>query len=173
MIRKFIFLFLFFTSMGYSTNEINITQKDGIEFEAKTNIFVTVKGSGAFLNGNINMDNKFVSGNFSVKLDDFKTGDDSRDEHLKKTFDVEKHPIAIFKFENVPYKEGDFPFSGDLSLKGKSKPINGICSKNQKKIECNFEVKQSDYGLKIPESIATKLGAKVNDTIKCKAIFSL
>lgn len=176
MVKTLISIFFLISLTSYAVDEakeITISQKNGVEFRAETNIFVTVKGYGPILDGKVKLDKDLASGEFSIQLDQFKTDDEARDKHLQETFDVKKHPLAVLKFENVRFKDGNFSFKGDLSIKGKSKESKGSCFKKSNNIACNFIVKQSDYGLKIPESIATKLGAKVDDEIKVKVNFNI
>ena len=166
-------LFWTLTSYAKSDQEIVVSAKNAVSFKAETNIFVTVEGTGPILDGKVSLSEDVVSGEFSVQVDQFKTGDDERDEHLKETFEAKKYPLASLKIDKVKYREGKFPFKGDLKIKDKSKHVEGECSKKAKAIECKFVVKQSDYGLKIPQTIATKLGAKVDDKIDVKVNFSI
>ncbi len=53
------------------------------------------------------------------------TGHDDRDAHLKSAdfFDVENHPVITFKSTKVEWKGNEGTVTGDLTVKGVSRPI--------------------------------------------------
>ena len=62
---------------------------------------------------------------FSGELSSLDTGNSDRDNHLKSAdfFDVEKFPTMDFKSTSVEKDGDDYIISGDLTIKGETKPV--------------------------------------------------
>ena len=110
-----------------------------------------------------------------LDLDNFKTGIDLRDEHMKEKYlEVAKYPkakLTITKvdfpldWEKNPTKFSDREFTGTLNLHGKDAQIKGTHSMNEKNIsEAQFKINLNDHNIEIPNY----LGIKVVDIITVK-----
>lgn len=143
------------------------SKNNSVEFNASGNPgFIRIAGSGAFLSGNVFGDNKGFSAKFSVFIDDFKTGIELRDKHLKEKYlETKKYPYAILAVENLSgFKEGEsFPWQGKLTLKNNTKPVNGVATVKGNTLSAKFKISLADY----PEiGIPSYLGVTVAETIE-------
>jgi polyisoprenoid-binding protein YceI len=61
-----------------------------------------------------------------VDLSSLTTGDEQRDAHLRSPdfFDIEKYPTMTFKTTSIKPDGDDFILTGDLTLAGKSRPVD-------------------------------------------------
>ena len=117
----------------------------------------------------------------SVPVVSMKTGIDLRDEHMRSPgwLDVEKFAAISFASDNVTKdEEGNWVAPGTFTMHGVSRKMivmvaikeipeelaekAGMGSGEWLKISTSFEVKLSDFGVKIPGMAA----AKVNDSWK-------
>jgi polyisoprenoid-binding protein YceI len=140
----------------------------------------------------IDIDNLAKSkGKVTVDLTHLKTGIDLRDEHLRSEtwLNTEEYPDAIFKLEKISGanslsdgKETDVKLHGTFTVHGVTKEIvadgeltyfkesertkNRIAG-NLLKVNTNFEIKLSDYGIEIPSMVV----GKVDEVIKVSAMF--
>ena len=159
-------------------------QRTNITFESETD-FETVLGSSNELRGSAVAD--FESGEARIELEvpvaSLRTGIDLRDEHLRSPMwlDAEKYGTISFVSERAKKVgrnrwrvEGTFTFHGvsrqittvvdvreipsDLAAKA------GLENGEWIRITVPFEIKLSDFGVKIPDMAA----AKVNDTWKVR-----
>lgn len=117
-------------------------------------------------------------GTFVTKLDDFKTGIDLRDEHMKKKYlETDKHPDAVltiepFSLDTSTNKEVDF--KGKLSLHGVDQPVTGTAKLMVKDsghivvVDAAFPIKLSDFKIDIPRYS----GITVAEDVNVKAHFS-
>jgi hypothetical protein len=151
--------FVLFSSFAKGDVKFTIAAKTGpVEFD--------VLGEGPAVEKDIQIVGETVSGIFRAKLADFKTGMGARDEHLKLTLETEKFPLATLKVENLPFKQGDFPFSGLLELHGVAKMVEGTATMKDKNVKAEFKINKKDFKIDIPDGIMKRLGANVKDDIK-------
>lgn len=114
----------------------------------------------------------------TVKADSVDTGNNMRNDHLKKPeyFNVEKFPTLTFKSTKVEKTEkGEFKVTGDFILLGVSKsievevegsgPVEGMKKEVRRGGETEFTIKRSDYGMK--EGVGP-----VGDEVKITLAFS-
>jgi polyisoprenoid-binding protein YceI len=110
-----------------------------------------------------------------VELDQFKTGIDMRDDHMKEKYlETKKYPQAKLTipalkittlWEKDPKDLKDQDFSGTLNLHGKDVPVQGTFNLSSKLlVNAEFKIKISDYGIEVPEF----MGAKVAETVTIK-----
>ena len=155
--------------------------------EARTNIaFVseadleTIHGRTNKMTGSVTVDatGKKASGTLRVAVADLRTGIDQRDEHLRgaQWLDAAKFPgidLQIVSAEQGA-NERSWSFTGKLTIKGQTREIKAEASViafdpaqtrgtlgagEWVRVRARFDVKLSDYGVKIPQMV----GSKVND----------
>jgi polyisoprenoid-binding protein YceI len=135
--------------------------------------FLKINGKEGKLVGQIQLEGTNYKGSFETKLDDFVTGIELRDEHMKETYlETAKYPTAKMLVD-MPTKvlalqSGEIrtPFQGTLALHGVTKQIKGDADlKLAGKVltfNASFEIELDDYNIKIP----TYMGVKVANTVK-------
>jgi polyisoprenoid-binding protein YceI len=175
------YLFLTTSSISFGDEEpvikkIQIKSQDAVTFKVEADVKVmslTIVGQDVDLEGSVELDKDMATGQFKIDLSQFKTGLSSRDEHLMKTFEVDKYQFAYLQFKDVKFVEGEFPFRGLMKLHGVSKEVAGVAFKKGKDIKATMIVKKSDFNLDVPDSIAKKLGAKVAEKVEIEVKFSI
>lgn len=171
------------------TFAVNSTGGSRVTFESdapvESIVGVTTSVSGSFTT---DLDApKKSRANVVVNLTTMKTGIDKRDAHMRSPdfLDTKKHPNATFDLTKIDIK-GDPRASGGatalgtgtLTIKGTTKEIQvpvkvafrALDDKLKKlgfkgdvlRVTGDFEIKLSDYGIKVPDM----LGQKVSNTIK-------
>ena len=125
------------------------------------------EAENAKLRGNIKVEGeKYSAEELWLKVDDFKTGIDLRDEHFKKHLGLEKSPKITLKKIVAENAQG----TGLLSVNGVEKNIHFSLKKiSDKKIQANFTVKNSDF--KLPS--ANYMGVGVEDDVVVEAVIDL
>jgi polyisoprenoid-binding protein YceI len=159
-------------------------QKSDVEFFAvgKPSL-LKINGTGGKLIGNLELEKNQIKGRLKVKLDEFTTGIDLRDRHMKEKYlETAKFSEAWIEVEKIDLPE-DFlsvkkvysavPFQGKLSLHGVEKSIKGTAdvdtSKDGPSVSTEFKVLVSDFKIDIP----TYLGIKVADEVTIKTRMNL
>ena len=140
----------------------------------------------------INLDNLEQSkGRVTVDLSHLKTGIDLRDEHLRSEtwLNTDKYPDAVFELKMISGassltdgKETEVKLHGSFTVHGVTKDIvadgeltyfkesdrtKKRIAGNLLKVNANFEIKLSDYGIEIPGMVA----GKVDENIKVSTNF--
>lgn len=130
-----------------------------IGFKVKHLMISTVSGEfGSYSGALIAEGDSFeaASVEFSADVNSISTGNEQRDGHLKSPdfFDAENHPAISFKSNGFSKKgENEFEMTGDLSIRGLSKPV---------KLAVEFAgIVQDPYG-------NTKAGFSINGKINRK-----
>lgn len=109
---------------------------------------------------------KYSAAELWLKVDDFKTGIDLRDEHLKKHLGLEKTPKITMK--NISAENGTG--TGTLSVNGVEKSVQFTYKKEtEKKLRAEFKVKNSDF--KLPS--ANYMGVGVEDEVHVETVIDL
>jgi polyisoprenoid-binding protein YceI len=137
--------------------------------------FLHINGESAKLGGTADWADGSISGNFTVALDGFVTGIDMRDEHMKaKYLETGKFPQATLAVAKVAAPgAGTVDFTGDLTLKGVTKPVKGTLTlKNgpaDGKVEGDaaFALALTDF----PVGVPTYMGITVADKVDVTAHF--
>lgn len=127
--------------------------------------FLTIDGKGGHVDGTV--DDK-GAGRLTVKLADFDTGLELRNDHMKnKYLEVAKFPEASLVVKTFTGSE----FDGDLTLKGQTKPVHGVAKIEGGKLRAGFTLKLSDYpaigvptfkGVGVQDEVAISVEARVN-----------
>jgi len=104
---------------------------------------------------------------FEFTLNELSTGIDLRDEHMKEKYlDVKEYPTAILKFrqqdKSILSFEDKKTLEGTLSLHGQTRAILIEAQKKGNRIQAYYEIKLSDFGIKIPEWAGVTIADKVS-----------
>jgi polyisoprenoid-binding protein YceI len=173
VVLLFVFTSSFSPAQAKEAYEINA--KKAVKFTVDADVMmvdVTVIGEGADLTGKVEVLDGKASGQFVVDVTQFKTGMSSRDEHLQIALKSDKYKLSYLTFKDVKMQEGEYPFAGKLKLHGVEKPVSGIVQQKGKNVEASFIIKRKDFGIEIPATIMTKVGATVNDKVKIDISFT-
>ncbi len=139
-----------------------------------------INGEKGKLTGQIVLRGGALHGQLDVAMNDFTTGIDLRDRHMKETYlETGKFPNArlIFDGTTIPgiQEQGNFkvesaPFRASLELHGQRKPIEGEASISRSgavaQVDAKFKVKLSDYGIQIPKYLGITVAEDVTIEIK-------
>lgn len=178
-------IILLLIPMSWAAVQVDLAQqKSDVEFFAigKPSL-LKINGTGGKLIGNLELDKNQVKGRLKVNLDDFTTGIDLRDRHMKEKYlETAKYSEAWIEVDKIDLPENFLtvkkvysavPFQGKLSLHGVEKPIKGTAdvdtSKDSPSISTEFKVLVSDFKIDIP----TYLGIKVADEVTIKTRMNL
>ena len=139
--------------------------------------FLRIKGEGASLNGSAELADGAVKGSFKVVLADFKTGIDMRDQHMKEKYlEVGKFPEATLLIDPIKVSlsgNESADFTGQFTMKGKSKAVKGtakLTSQGDKVDgEAKFSISLADYDVGIPSHLGVKVAEEVEITVKIMA----
>ncbi|MCH5600357.1 YceI family protein [Niabella ginsengisoli] len=99
-----------------------------VGFKVKHLVISTVSGKFKTFEGTIEAENEDFSDakiSFSADIDSIDTGVTDRDGHLKGAdfFEAEKYPKLTFQSTNIVKNGDDYKVTGDLTLKGVTKPV--------------------------------------------------
>ena len=98
-----------------------------VEFIGRHLVFTKVRGRFTDVAGQVTISEDPTASSVEVTLNSssVNTGHDDRDGHLKSAdfFDVENHPAITFKSTKVEWNGNEGTVTGDLTVKGVSKPI--------------------------------------------------
>lgn len=137
--------------------------------------FLRINGKDAKLTGTATSEGTTWKGDFETKLDEFNTGIETRDEHMKKKYlETDKFPTAklawtaaIASFDAAQ----DVPFEGTLTLHGVEHKVSGkakvepASDKKKVKVEVTMPIKLSDFKIEVP----TYLGVTVAEEVEVRA----
>ena len=164
----------FLTSL--QANWDSISQQGLIQFEAVGKpAMIKIKGEAKQFITQIKNEQNGINLTAELDLSTLSTGIDLRDEHMKENYlEVNKFPKAKLKINqlltegitglNLPTVKNK-TFAGTLELHGKSVPINGEFTIDEKNMTmAEFKIKLSDFDIKIPEYLGIKVAELV--TIK-------
>ncbi|MFT3853950.1 MAG: YceI family protein [Ilumatobacteraceae bacterium] len=113
------------------------------------------------------------------------TGDEGRDDHLRAGdfLEVEAHPTMTFVSTSITPDGGDYSLSGDLTIKGVTKPVtwelefNGVATDPWGGTRAGFsaetEVNRKDWGLDynaVLEAGGVLIGEKVKLSLEIEAV---
>lgn len=98
--------------------------------------------------GTLTVDGDSVWGDITVALASCKTGDDTRDAHMREAFDTAGHPLVTFVAKKGPLA-GRQPVEGVLKIKGDSAPATASCtlqgSARERTAACSITVDLRKY----------------------------
>jgi len=168
------------STVAVASKNIKFKSEDGkTEFTAIGKpAMIKIAGEGDGPEGFATFDKNIVQMKVKVNLTKMTTKIELRDEHMKnKYLEVQKFPTAELIIKDLSLKQSvesltenfvEVPFSGDLTLHGKTKMVEGVASvaKKGKVVLIN-----ADFSIKIMEHLDTLpswAGIKVADEVKIK-----
>jgi polyisoprenoid-binding protein YceI len=166
----------------------NLDQGEGsIEFVAVGKPkAIKIIGKGAAPKGQLRWDLGKGSGKVTFAMGSLDTGIKLRSDHMKKYYlETEKYPEAVLQLSSVSLPstkaQGDFsleniPFMAQLSLHGITKPIKGTATIKRDgtnlEIESEFEIKITDFKIKVPEYMGITVADEVQIQVHSKSPIS-
>lgn len=164
-------LFLFYSSSAFAGS---LAVKSGdITFIAKaTPGFLTIEGTKGKVTGQLQKNGTKITGELRTKLDDFTTGMDLRDSHMKEKYvETAKYPEAVLKLTSFEVNdkgeanEGT-PFKGSLLFHGVEKPVEGTASVVKDgsgyKITADFAISLKNFNFEVPNYKVVKVKDEIN-----------
>lgn len=132
-----------------------------------------IKGKGAVVGGNLEMDGNKPKGRFEVDLNAFNTGINLRDRHMKEKYlETAKYPKAVVEIDSLDLPAGWAPgkdaenvkFKGKLTLKDVTKPIEGLAkiSGASMATEAKFTINLQEF----PVGVPSYMGVTVADAVE-------
>lgn len=177
MKRLAVCILFFFSPFVWSAVLYDVGQGAQASFEAIGRpSLLKIRGRGAKIRGQIELVNNKAMGRFELDLNEFDTGIDLRNRHMKEKYlETQKFPTAMVAVTEVLLPVGfapgqdalEVPFKGTLTLKGVSKPIQGKLDIRGAKMQTNaeFSFSLNDYPIGVP----SHLGVSVADVVHIKA----
>ena len=157
-----------------------------IGFKVKHMMFTNVKGNFNDYKANIelNDDLKDAKLDFEASINSIFTNNADRDNHLKSAdfFDAEQFPTLNFKSTEIKGSGNDYEITGDLTIKGVTKPVKlavefgGIATDpwGNTKVGLNLDgkINRKDFGLTYNAALETG-GVLVGEDVKLNAEIQL
>lgn len=129
----------------FSTPSVAKTVSGDVTFKGRTTIF-EMAGKGGTVNCDIAEKDGMASGTCTVKLADFTTGVDLRDEHMRtKYLETAKYPTATLTLKPWKVSVTPSPFEGTLTIKTDTKPVKGIAQVDGATLNAGFTISLKDY----------------------------
>lgn len=151
-----------------------------VQFKVKHLVITTVTGQFNEFSGEATASDDFSDAqvSFEAKIDSISTNNEARDGHLKSEefFAAEQHPTLNFVSTGITKKDEDsFVLSGDLTLRGVTKPVSldveygGTVVDPYGQTKAGFEIKgkinRKDFGLTW-SAVTEAGGAVVSDDVR-------
>lgn len=157
-----------------------------VGFKVKHMMFTNVKGMFNDYSASIdfNEDLKDANLEFEAKVNSIFTNNADRDNHLKSAdfFDAEQYPTLNFKSTKIDGDGSDYEITGDLTIKGVTKPVklnaefSGLMTDpwGNTKIGLNLDgkINRKDFGLTYNAALETG-GVLVGEDVKLNAEIQL
>lgn len=139
--------------------------------------FLKINGDGGKITGSITELGGKVYGSLQVVVADIKTGIELRDKHMKEKYlEVEKFPKITFVLNPVQPNGTGFAFTGEMTIKGDTIPINGTAKANtirpeKQLITANFSIDMKDLkSVGVPSYLGVTVADKVDVAVSFLAI---
>ena len=119
---------------------------------------VTIAGDKATVDGELVVAEGKISGTFTVRLADFKTGITMRDGHMCEDLECTKFPVATFIL--APTLIGSTTkIAGEMELHGVKKMVIGTASMlTAKTIKAELKIPLEDFGIKRRKHLGIGVG---------------
>lgn len=156
------------------------TAHSEIGFSVKHMMISKVKGSFASYEAHVEANEEDLQGaliDFKIDVASINTNNTDRDNHLRSAdfFDVEQFPHITFKANDIVKKDGEYELTGDLTMKGVTRPATfeveyggkGTNPWGVEVVAFNVEgkVNRKDFGLTWNQALETG-GVMVGEDIK-------
>ena len=157
-----------------------------VGFKVKHMMFTNVKGLFNDYSADIDFNDDLKEANlqFEAKINSIFTNNADRDNHLKSAdfFDAEQYPTLNFKSTNIQGNGSEYEITGDLTIKGITKPVtlnaefSGLMTDpwGNTKVGLNLDgkINRKDFGLTYNAALETG-GVLVGEDVKLKAEIQL
>lgn len=157
-----------------------------VGFKVKHMMFTNVKGLFNDYSANIDFNDDLKNANlqFEAKINSIFTNNADRDNHLKSAdfFDAEQYPTLNFKSTNIQGNGSEYEITGDLTIKGITKPVtlnaefSGLMTDpwGNTKVGLNLDgkINRKDFGLTYNAALETG-GVLVGEDVKLNAEIQL
>ena len=156
------------------------TAHSEIGFSVKHMMISKVKGNFSSYNAEVEANEEDLNGaaiDFKIDVASISTNNVDRDNHLRSAdfFDAESHPHITFKAKDIEKKGSDYELTGDLTIKGVTRPTTfeveyGGKGTNPWGVEvvafnAESKINRKDFGLTWNQSLETG-GVLVGEDIK-------
>lgn len=130
---------------------------------------VKIDGKGGKPTGSVSIDAGKASGTIECTMADFTTGIDKRDEHMREKYlQVATYSKASLKLDPVT-ASGEQDWTGQLTMKGVTKPVKGHAKFSGTDVEATFSVNLNDFNVGVPSFLGVTVAENVNVTVKAQA----
>ena len=157
-----------------------------VGFKVKHMMFTNVKGLFNDYSADIDFNDDLKEANlqFEAKINSIFTNNTDRDNHLKSAdfFDAEQYPTLNFKSTKIEGNGSEYEITGDLTIKGITKPIklnaefSGLMTDpwGNTKVGLNLDgkINRKDFGLTYNAALETG-GVLVGEDVKLNAEIQL
>jgi len=157
-----------------------------VGFKVKHMMFTNVKGLFNDYSADIDFNDDLKDANlqFEAKINSIFTNNADRDNHLKSAdfFDVDQYPTLNFKSTNIQGNGSEYEITGDLTIKGITKPVtlnaefSGLMTDpwGNTKVGLNLDgkINRKDFGLTYNAALETG-GVLVGEDVKLNAEIQL
>lgn len=157
-----------------------------VGFKVKHMMFTNVKGLFNDYSADIDFNDDLKEANlqFEAKINSIFTNNADRDNHLKSAdfFDAEQYPSLKFKSTNIQGNGSEYEITGDLTIKGITKPVtlnaefSGLMTDpwGNTKVGLNLDgkINRKDFGLTYNAALETG-GVLVGEDVKLNAEIQL
>lgn len=129
-----------------------------------------VKDSGS-VSGLLQVSPDSVTGEATVALGSLDTGMELRNRHMKEKYlETQTYPTAVLKGIKltVPAAGGPAPFTGELSLHGKTRPVTGTATVTKPDLGMSFQfnISTRDFGIDTPQFMGVTVADQVQISVK-------
>ena len=184
MIKVLVFLLALTSSQVFAKTTLNLTKGEVSFLAIGRPSSLRVKGQGGAAKGQVIIDNDNVTGTVTFDMTSLTTGISLRDQHMKEKYlDTPKFPessLTVLKLDlskDILTKssgEQKTTFTGELTLKGVTKTINGEMtiskSENTYSVTSEFKIHLPDFNVDIPKymgiTIAEDVTVNVESTLE-------
>lgn len=157
-----------------------------VGFKVKHMMFTNVKGLFNDYSADIDFNENLNDANlqFEAKINSIFTNNADRDNHLKSAdfFDADQYPTLNFKSTNIQGNGSEYEITGDLTIKGITKPVtlnaefSGLMTDpwGNTKVGLNLDgkINRKDFGLTYNAALETG-GVLVGEDVKLNAEIQL
>ncbi len=161
--------------------EIDLAKHGKVTFLAVGNpSALKIRGELKEHNGKPGLDGKLVvkdnklTGTATCQLDGFDTGIGLRNEHMKEKYlQTPKFPTAKVEIEPVTLpaevakgESATFPFKGNLTLHGETKPIEGTIVAKGSDLTFEFPLTLANHGVETPNYLGIRVDKSITVTVE-------
>lgn len=141
---------------------------------------IKIVGKSETLKGGLAYDQGKISGKLTTPLDQFDTGINSRNRHMREKYlETSKFPEAELTLSRLEildrpvnasqFKYENLPFEGKLLLHGVEKPVSGTATLQREgtilMVDAFFKIKISDHGINQPSFAGVTMQDEIEVTV--------